>query len=219
MNIIIIGGGNVGKYVAKLLLEHGDHVRIIDNNEAIIKKLERDFPKGTAVIGNGSNPAVLEREGIANADVLLTLTGADETNLAIGTLAKYEYGVKKVIGRVNNPLNAWLYTKQFGIDSAINQAELLSKIALEEINFKDVTILLRLYEENFSIVQVEIQPNAKVSGKKVSELTLPEESILIAINRSHQIQLPNGSTIIKSGDHLIALVKSSAQEEFQKIFL
>ncbi|HPG20713.1 MAG TPA: TrkA family potassium uptake protein [Flexilinea sp.] len=218
MNAIVVGGGNVGIYITRLLRENGNQVKIIDYNETITKKLEAEFGKENVFLGNGSNPAVLERTGIEKADVLLAVTGADEANLAVGTLAKYEYGVRKVIGKVNNPLNAWLYTKQFGIDMVINQAELISKIAMEQIDFEDMTILLRLSEEKYSIVQFEIKGNSPSVGKCILDLDLPEESLVISISRNKKLQICKGNTILQAGDHLIALVKDSVNEEFKKHF-
>lgn len=218
MNAIVVGGGNIGIYITRLLRENGNQVKIIDYNEAITKKLEVEFGKENVFLGNGSNPAVLERTGIEKADVLLAVTGADEANLAVGTLAKYEFGVRKVIGKVNNPLNAWLYTKQFGIDMVINQAELISKIAMEQINFENMTILLRLSEEKYSIVQFEIKGNSPSVGKSISDLDLPEESLVISISRNKKLQICKGNTVLQAGDHLIALVKDSVNEEFKKHF-
>lgn len=218
MNAIVVGGGNVGIYITRLLRENGNQVKIIDYNETITKKLEAEFGKENVFLGNGSNPAVLERTGIEKADVLLAVTGADEANLAVGTLAKYEFGVRKVIGKVNNPLNAWLYTKQFGIDMVINQAELISKIAMEQIDFEDMTILLRLSEEKYSIVQFEIKGNSPSVGKCILDLDLPEESLVISISRNKKLQICKGNTILQAGDHLIALVKDSVNEEFKKHF-
>ncbi|HNY20119.1 MAG TPA: TrkA family potassium uptake protein [Flexilinea sp.] len=218
MNAIVVGGGNVGIYITRLLRENGNQVKIIDYNETITKKLEAEFGKENVFLGNGSNPAVLERTGIEKADVLLAVTGADEANLAVGTLAKYEFGVRKVIGKVNNPLNAWLYTKQFGIDMVINQAELISKIAMEQIDFEDMTILLRLSEEKYSIVQFEIKGNSPSVGKCISDLDLPEESLVISVSRNKKLQICKGNTMLQAGDHLIALVKDSVNEEFKKHF-
>ena len=218
MNAIVVGGGNVGIYITRLLRENGNQVKIIDYNETITKKLEAEFGKENVFLGNGSNPAVLERTGIEKADVLLAVTGADEANLAVGTLAKYEFGVRKVIGKVNNPLNAWLYTKQFGIDMVINQAELISKIAMEQIDFEDMTILLRLSEEKYSIVQFEIKGNSPSVGKCILDLDLPEESLVISVSRNKKLQICKGNTMLQAGDHLIALVKDSVNEEFKKHF-
>src|SRR5512135_3155943 len=107
MLVIIVGGGNTGSYLAGLLLEAGHRVKIIEERPPLLEKLQEELPAETIVTGDGSSPDVLQAAGIADAQVLAAVTGDDETNLVITSLARFEFGVPRTIGRVNNPKNAW----------------------------------------------------------------------------------------------------------------
>lgn len=132
MKIIIVGGGLVGEYVAGLLLEQNHQVCIIENNREVYQKLVEKFPAGCVTLRSGSDPSALESVGIDDADVLAAVTGHDETNLVVSTLAKLEYGVPKVFARVNHPKNQWLFNQVMGVDSSINQAELMADIIIDK---------------------------------------------------------------------------------------
>ena len=109
MNIIIIGGGKVGAYIAKLLLNDNYSVKVIENRKDVLDKLKKEIPEDNIVLGSGTEPNVLESSGITETDVVAAVTGADETNLVASTIAKFEFGVPRVIARVNNPQNMWLF--------------------------------------------------------------------------------------------------------------
>ena len=134
MNIVIVGGGQVGGHVAQLLLETGCQVTIIERREAPLARLRQDVPGALIVAASGTDPAVLEAVGAGSADVLCAVTGADETNLTVATLAKFEFGVPRVLARVNNPRNRWLFETDLGVDRAVNQAELMAHLVVEGID-------------------------------------------------------------------------------------
>src|SRR5512147_1235466 len=112
MYTIIVGGGQVGVHLATLLLAEKHQIKIIDNRNERIAILEQSIPVGMLILGSGSDPNVLEAAGIHKANVVAAVTGSDETNLVVCSLARLEYRVPRVIARVNNPTNAWLYTPE-----------------------------------------------------------------------------------------------------------
>lgn len=132
MNILVVGGGQVGGRVAQLLLESGCRVTVIEPREIALARLRRDVPGAVIVAASGTDSAVLEAAGAGSVDVLCAVTGADETNLTIATLAKFEFGVARVLARVNDPRNRWLFETDFGVDLAVNQAELIAQLVAEE---------------------------------------------------------------------------------------
>lgn len=130
MRIVCIGAGQVGRYIGQLLTQHHHEVVLIesrDNSISMAEKLNLNV-----IDGDATDPLTLEKAQLEKADVVLAVTGSDVTNLIVATLAKYEYGVKKVIGRVNNPLNDWLYNVTMGVDQKINQAESLGNLLVLE---------------------------------------------------------------------------------------
>jgi trk system potassium uptake protein TrkA len=123
----------VGAYLARLLLDAHYEVKLNELRPAHLHQLEHDLPPEVLVYGDGADPRVLQAAGIALADALAAVTGSDETNLVAAALARFEYGVPRVIGRVNNPKNAWMYTPTMGVDMVVNQADRVGKLMLEEI--------------------------------------------------------------------------------------
>lgn len=117
-----------------MLLNEGNEVTIIENCEKHMPALERRFEKGQIVFADGSSPRVLIENDIQKADIVAVVTGSDEVNLVVSTLAKFEFAVPKVIARINDPRNQWLFKPDMGVDDAVNQAETLSNIILSEMN-------------------------------------------------------------------------------------
>ena len=218
MKVIIIGGGQVGSYLATLLLSNGHEIRVIEHRESVFLKLEKELPHETLVFGNGSDPEVLESVGIASANVVAAVTGADEINLVVSTLAKMEFGVPRVVARVNNPKNAWLFNSGMGVDIGVNQAELMAHFVVEEMNMKDMFTLLKLNRGDYSIVQMKVQPNSKAANQLLKDLSIPKKTVLIAITRDSSTLIPKGDTQILENDDILALTDDASRAELKEIF-
>ncbi|MFV0412455.1 MAG: potassium channel family protein [Oscillospiraceae bacterium] len=218
MNAIIIGGGQVGSYIAGLLLESNCHVRIIEPRESVFNKLKNELPLETLIIGGGTDPATMEQAGIEKADVVVAVTGADEINLVASTIAKYEFGVPRVIARVNNPKNEWLFNAGMGVDVKFNQANILARLVVDEIDFKNMITLLKLNKGDYSIIQVTVAASSPAAGKAVKDLSLSGEVLLIAIHRGDEILLPRGETQIQQGDHILVFADDQGQVFANRLF-
>ena len=132
MKIIIVGGGKVGTSLALLLLEKRYNVRVIEAAREKISRLQQDLPADVVALGNGTDPNVLEATGICGTDVVAATTGQDETNLVVTNLARFVFNVPRVVARVNNPKNAWMFTPVMGVDVAVNQADLMARLIAKE---------------------------------------------------------------------------------------
>jgi len=218
MKVLIVGGGQVGAYIAQTLIRSNFDVKVIENRPHIVEKLKFDIPQSAIFEGEGTNNDVLEQCGIATADILVAVTGADETNLVITTLAKFEYGVPKVIARVNNPKNEWLFNAGMGVDLHLNQANLMSKMIIESMDVSDMLTLMPLYNSAYSIVQLKVLHSSPVHGKAIKDIKLPSESLLIAITRDEKVILPKGDQIILSDDEILAIVCEDSRLAFTKLF-
>lgn len=218
MKVVIIGGGQVGEHIASLLLNNDYSVKVIDNREHIVDKLKKELPSETVILGNGTDPNILEAAGINSADVVVSVTGADEVNLVASTIAKFEFGVSRVVARVNNPKNSWLYNIGMGVDVAVNQADLMAHIVIEEMDLKNMFTLMKLSLGGYSIVQIKVDEASKAVQKEVKDLNIPSNSKLITIYRGEEVILPGGDTVINAGDSILALANSETQAEVNKIF-
>jgi len=209
MFTIIVGGGQVGAYLASLLLLEKHQIKVIDNRKDRIDLLGQTIPAEMLVLGGGSDPNVLEAAGIQRANVVAAVTGSDETNLVVCSLARLEYKVPRVIARVNNPKNAWLYTPEMGVDVALNQADLLAHLVAEEMSLGDMMTLLKLRKGQYSLVEEKVDPNAFANGKAVQDLNLPTRCVLAAIIRKGELIAPRGDTVLQAADEVLAVVHAA----------
>jgi trk system potassium uptake protein TrkA len=209
MSVIVVGGGKQGTYLASILLAEGYRVKIIEVRREEIPRLHADLRPEVVVPGNGTDPNLLEAAGIRQADVVAAVTGADETNLVIASLARFEFSVPRTIARVNNPKNAWMFTPEMGVDVALNQADLIAHLIAEEMSLGDMMTLLKLYKGQYSLVEEKVDPTAIATGKAVRDLNLPAECILAAVIRKGQLLIPRGDTVLQPADEVLAVVHAS----------
>ena len=218
MKVIIVGGGQVGSYLATLLISNGHEIRVIEHREKNYNKLERELPPETLIFGHGSDPEVLEKAGVASADVVAAVSADDEINLVVSTLAKMEFGVPRVVARVNNPKNAWLFNAGMGVDVGVNQADLMAHLVVSEMDLKDMMTLMKINDGNYSIVQISIEDQSPVVSRVVKDLPIPANALLITIRRGTETFVPNGDTTIQSGDNVLALTNEANRVEMYKLF-
>ena len=209
MTVIIVGGGKVGTYLASLLLAEEYQVKVIEVRHEEMARLQQDLPAETAVHGSGTDPNVLEAAGIRRADVVAAVTGADETNLVVTSLARFEFGVPRSIARVNNPKNAWLFTPEMGVDVALNQADLMAHLIAEEMSLGDMMTLLKLRKGQYSLVEEKVDPTSPAVGKTVGDLHLPAECVMVAVIRKGHVLIPRGDIVLQPADEVLALVHAS----------
>ena len=210
MFVLVIGGGKTGSHLAGQLLEQGYQVKVIDDRPGVVERLQKELPAGTVFEGDGTSPFCLEQAGIRQVQVVAAVTGDDDENLVIATLARFEFNVPRVIARVNNPKNAWLFTREMGVDVALNQADLMARLIAEEMSLGDMMTLLKLRRGEYSIVEEKAHPDSAAIGKEIHELDLPEQCVLTAILRRGQLILPRGNTRIEAADEVIAVVHATA---------
>lgn len=218
MKVIIVGGGQVGGYLASLLIKRGHDVKIIETKEIRIEVLKKSLPEQVIIHGNGTDPQLLENCDIQHTDVLAAVTGSDETNLVIATLARLEYGVSRVIGRVNNPKNAWLFTPVMGVDAAVNQADLMAHLVAEEMSMGDMMTLLKLHGGKYSLVERMVDPASSMVGKALRDIKLPTECVLVAVIRNSDLLIPRGDTVLMADDKAVAITHEEQLQKLDDVF-
>jgi len=217
MFVIIVGGGRTGSHLATLLLQQGHEVKLIDDRPEILATLHREIPTEVIFEGDGTDPQVLEAASIQRAQVVAATTADDADNLVVASLARHQYGVRRTIGRINNPKNAWLFTPDFGVDVALNNADIMAKLIEEEMSIGDMMIMLKIRRGKYELVEEKIAPDAKAIGLAIKDLPLPQNCIISGILRAGEMVLPRGITRLEEGDEVLALVDEPAREELAKL--
>jgi trk system potassium uptake protein len=209
MFVIIVGGGKVGAHLANLLSSGGARIRLIEDRRQKIPALRQELPAEAVIIGSGTDPQVLEKAGVRDADVVAAVTGADETNLVVAGLARSEFRVPRVIARVNDPKNVWMFTSQMGVDVVLNQADILAHLIAEEMSVGDMMTLLKLRKGEYSLVEEKVHSLSEVAGKAIMHIALPAESLIAAVIRRGKLLVPRGGLVLQPGDEVLAVVHSS----------
>ena len=209
MKVIIVGGGKVGSALAALLLGAGHVIKLVETRRELLDRLQHQLPAEVVVWGSGTDPNLLEAAGIRQTQVVAAVTGADEVNLVVTNLARFEFGVPRTIARVNNPRNAWMFTPEMGVDVALNQADLMAHLIAEEMSLGDMMTLLKLRKGQFSLVEEKVHPTAIAAGKAVGEIDLPTECALAAVIRKGQLLIPRPDLVLQPADEVLAVVHAS----------
>jgi trk system potassium uptake protein TrkA len=212
MNVIIVGGGRVGSHLATLLLELGHTVHLIEKRPAVVEILHQELPTESIHVGDALDPAVLEQAGARTAQVLVTATADDERNLAVAFLARSEFRIPRIIGRVNNPRYAWLFRSEMGVDVSLNQADILARLIEEEMSLGDMMPLLKIRRGKYSLVEEKVPSGAAAVGIPIRELGLPHNCVIAAIIRRGEVVVPRGVTTFEPEDEVLAVVDREAAE-------
>jgi trk system potassium uptake protein len=218
MYVVIAGGGKVGANVARSLLRLGHEVTLIEQRRDRFERLEDEF-EHQVQRGDATELFVLERAGLARPpDILLALTGDDEDNMVICQLARERYGVEKVIARVNDPRNE-PHFDLLNISPTVSATNMVLALIEHEVPQHELVHLLELRKENLEIVEVEIKPRSAAEGKRVEELRLPESTRLISVMREGKAEIAVGSTELRAGDQVLAILEPGRETELKKVLL
>jgi len=211
MYIIVVGGGRLGYYLTKALLDEGHEVLIIEKDATISQDINNELGS-VCLRGDGCEAMTLAQAGTNRADMLIAVTGEDEDNLVACQVAKYKFQVPRTIARVRNPKNESLF-KQLGIDVAVSSTSIILEHIKHEVPTHPLMHLLTIQEKGLEIVEVTISPESTTVGKQVKELSLPPESILsLIIRKERKPTVPTSSTTLHEGDQIIAVTRPESVE-------
>jgi len=212
MNVLIVGGGKTGSFLAQRLYQEGQAVTVIEKRPEGAAGLKERLPAITVLAGDGDDPANLERAGIRSADVVVATTGEDEDNLVACLLARLEFRVRRTVARVNNPKNEWLFTPTLGVDVAVSQAHVIADLLREELAGLEVSTLMRLAGGQLALVESMVQPTSRRVGRALGELELPANTAVVAIVRGAGVLTPRPDLTLQGGDRVIALTQPSQRQ-------
>jgi trk system potassium uptake protein len=218
MFVVVLGGGKIGANVARSLVRSGHEVVVVESDRARFDTIEAEF-RPFAILGDATEIYVLERAGIKRPpDIVVAATGDDEDNIVICQLAKEKYGVQKVIARVNDPRNQEHFDL-LGIRPTVAATPMILALIEHEVPEHGLVRMLELRKENLEIVEVQIDRDSPVAGKKVAGLSLPEGARLISVMRNDMAEIAVGSTVLRPGDQVLAILQPGKEDELRKALL
>lgn len=217
MYILIGGGGQVGYYLTKGLLQQGHEVLLLEKDSRRMRQLAEEL--GTAVArGDACEARVLADVGAERADLVVAVTGDDEDNLVICQLAKARFKVKRTIARVNNPRNDELF-QRLGIDVTISPTRTILHQIEAEIPHHTLVPLLTLTKAGLGLVEVTVPPDSPAAGQTLQALRLPRSANIALIVRGDENITPSGETVIQGEDRIFALVTQDGEEALRNAIL
>ncbi|MBI2329603.1 MAG: TrkA family potassium uptake protein [Chloroflexi bacterium] len=211
MYIIVIGGGRVGYYLTKALLNEGHEVLVVEKDTTICEIVSEELGS-VCLRGDGCETTTLAEIGTERADMLIAVTGDDEDNLVACQVAKHKFNVPRTIARIGNPRNETLF-KKLGIDVTVSSTNIILEHIEEKVPTHPLTHLLAIEDSGEEIVEVKISPESATVGKSVRQLSLPPGSTLaLVIRRDGKNRVPTLNTILREGDRIIALTTPESEE-------
>jgi trk system potassium uptake protein len=217
MYVIIAGGGVLGFYIAQFLSKKGNDVVVIEPNkdraEEITDKLD-----ATVINGDAKEIKTLQEAGVEQADVILAMTGSDDTNILICILAE-QLGAKRSVCRITHIEYSESIFKKLGIDSVVYPELSIATEIEEMVRDPDISGFATLDEGETEIVEFKIKPTSKLIGSKMSKIKLPKKSIMISLIRSgNQKEVPYPESVIAPGDKVLIMTSKDDIDEVEKIF-
>jgi trk system potassium uptake protein TrkA len=201
MRVAIAGAGKVGRAIARELLSNGHQVLLIDKEPA---KARADVVPGADVLlGDTCEIAVLDEADLPSCQVMIAATGDDKVNLVVSLLAKTEYGVPRVVARVNHPKNEWMFDESWGVDVAVSTPRMLSALVEEAVTVGDLVRLFTFRQGNANLVELTLTASSPVVGTRVGDMTWPVDTALVSIIRDTRVIAPSPDDSIEAGDELL----------------
>ena len=213
MRVAIAGAGAVGRSIALELVESGHHVMLIERD---LNQIEPEAVEAAEwVHADACELASLEEAGMENCDVVIAATGDDKVNLVVSLLAKTEFAVRRVVARVNDPRNEWLFDENWGVDVAVSTPRLLAALVEEAVAVGDLVRLMTLRQGQANLVEVTLPAHTPLAGAPVRSLKLPVDSALVTILRGGRVIVPQGDDTLEAGDELLFVATSAVEEEIR----
>jgi trk/ktr system potassium uptake protein len=217
MKAIIAGGGDIGSRIAQMLAATGHDVILVEIDDGRVEDLRKMIGLGL-VAGDACEPAVLEEAGALTADLLIAATGDDEDNLVVAMLAKRQFAVPRVVARVNDPENAWLFGEAWGVDVPVSASSPLVSVVEEATGATDTVALLRLFRAGVNVIETTIAATSRSVGRSLDEIGLPDATIVAAVVRDGRPIVPDATFVLRPGDEILIVSERASGPDIHAAF-
>jgi trk system potassium uptake protein TrkA len=217
MRIAIAGAGNVGRAIARELLDNGHEVLLIDRDPKALKL--DSVPDAQWLMADACEITSLDKAALGIAQVLVAATGDDKVNLVASLLAKTEYGVPRVVARINHPKNEWMFDSSWGVDVAVSTPRIIAALVEEAVSVGDVVRLFSFRKGQANLVELTLPDTSSCIGKTVGEIELPDDASLAAIVRDGRVIAPSPTDVFSAGDELLFVASAVAEDLIKGCFI
>jgi trk system potassium uptake protein TrkA len=221
VKIIVVGAGKVGKHMAADLSRGGHEVLVLDVSRDVVERAKRSdlYPGVEFRIADACEVTQLEEAGLAHADVVAAVTGDDEDNLVVSLLAKQEFGVPRVVARVNHPSNEWMFNETWGVDVSVSTPHLLTALVEEAVTVGTLVRLLQFEGGKAGLEEVTLAESSPAAGQQISTLRLPRSCTIVAVIRDQSVLVPRGDTTLEVGDEVMVLTTADSDADVRAAFI
>ena len=219
MKVVVVGGGNVGTFIAAELAQAEHDVVLVEVDPDRVRQMSAiGEPPGVQwLVADGCEVTELARADVERADVVAAVTGDDEDNLVISLLAKQEFAVPRVVARINNPKNEWMFNEMWGVDVSVSTPHLLTALVEEAVSVGSLVRLLSFDRGKARLVEVTLAPESPAIDKEIATLGLPRDSTVVAILRKDHVVVPRGDTPVLAGDEVLVLVTEESEPAVRQL--
>ena len=215
MRVVIAGAGNVGRSIAGELIGNGHQVLLIEKEQRAMK--EQTVPNAEWLLADACELSQLEKADLQDCAVVVAATGDDKVNLVVSLLAKTEFGVPRVVARVNHPKNEWLFNEGWGVDVSVSTPRLLTALVEEAVTVGDLVRLLTFQHGGANLSELRLATDSPILGKTVGEVEWPPDSALVAILREGNVLMPTPQMPLEAGDELLVVATSDRDDELDAL--
>ena len=215
MKVAIAGAGNAGRSIAAELIDNGHEVLLIDKEPRAIKTAT--VPDANWLLADACEITSLEEAGLQDYQVCIAATGDDKVNLVVALLAKTEYGVPRVVARVNHPKNEWLFTEAWGVDVAVSAPRLISALVEEAVSVGDLVRLMSFRRGEANLVELTLPEDAPLAGQRVGSVAWPADTALVAVLREGRVIVPSADDPLEAGDELLFVAAAETEGELKAL--
>jgi len=215
MRVAIAGAGAVGTSIAQELIEYGHQLLLIDRESRAIR--EDTLPEAEWVQADACELASLEEAALETCDVVVAATGDDKVNLVVSLLAKTEFGVNRVVARVNDPRNEWLFNDSWGVDVAVSSPRVLAALVEEAVTVDDLIRLMTFRQGKSNLVEITLGENTPWAGRPVRDVDLPHDVALVTILRGDRVIVPTPDDPLEIGDELLFVATQEVEDELRRL--
>jgi trk system potassium uptake protein TrkA len=215
VRVAIAGAGNVGRSIATELLGNGHQVLLIEREPRALKV--DSVPTAEWLLADACELDTLVTARLQTCDVMVAATGDDKVNLVVSLLAKTEFGVDRVVAKVNHPKNEWLFNESWGVDVSVSSPRLIAAVVEEAVSVGDLVRLLTFQKGNANLVELTLADDAPLVGKLVGSVPWPPDTALVAILREGQVIVPTPDAALEGGDELLLVATAEVESELDAL--